>query len=88
MNATAETASACPCDADADASGQPAACVSLVAPSAEYADANAPAWWSSFFVTVLGVGLFAFVAKMLARYVSYFQAALGDHDAAAPGAAG
>ena len=74
MNATAETASACPCDADADASGQPAACVSLVAPSAEYADANAPAWWSSFFVTVLGVGLFAFVAKMLARYVSYFQA--------------
>lgn len=74
MNATAETASACPCDADADASGQPAACVSLVAPSAEYADANAPAWWSSFFVTVLGVGLFAFVAKMLARYFSYFQA--------------
>ena len=68
------TASACPCDADADASGQPAACVSLVAPSAEYADANAPAWWSSFFVTVLGVGLFAFVAKMLARYFSYFQA--------------
>ena len=74
MNATAETASACPCDADSDASGQPAACVSLVAPSAEYADANAPAWWSSFFVTVLGVGLFAFVAKMLARYFSYFQA--------------
>ena len=74
VNATAETASACPCDADANASGQPAACVSLVAPSAEYADANAPAWWSSLFVTVLGVGFFAFVALMFARYVSYHQA--------------
>lgn len=74
VNATAETASACPCDADANASGQPAACVSLVAPSAEYADANAPAWWSSLFVTVLGVGFFAFVAMMFARYVSYHQA--------------
>ena len=40
VNATAEIASACPCDADPDAPGQPAACVSLVAPSAEDADAK------------------------------------------------
>lgn len=69
VNATAETASACPCDADPDAPGQPAACVSLVAPSAEYADANAPAWWSSLFVTVLGMGFFALSVTMFVRYI-------------------
>ena len=68
VNATAETASACPCDADSDASGQPAACVSLVAPSAQDADANAPAWWSSLFVTVLGVGFFALIVTMFRWY--------------------
>lgn len=69
MNATAETASACPCDADPDAPGQPAACVSLVAPSAEDADATATAWWSSLFVTVLGMGFFALSVTMFVRYI-------------------
>ena len=60
LNATAgarnTTSSSCPCDPDPYAAGQPAGCAAVVV-SADAKDA--PGWWSSLFVTVLGVGFFA-----------------------------
>lgn len=73
VNATAEIASACPCDVDSDASGQPEACVSLVVRSAEDADANAPAWWSSLFVTALGAGFFALTVAIFRWYIVHHR---------------
>jgi len=75
VNATAdarashhEIASACPCDSDPNAVGQPPECGAVVVPTDARTD-HAPSWWSSLFVTMLGIGFFGLTVTMFVRYV-------------------
>ena len=64
VNATAD-ASSCPCDPNPGAAGQPSECGLVVVTEG----ADAPAWWSSFFVTVLGIGFFSLVGFLFLKYM-------------------